>query len=414
MPPDEMSQPLISDPTALLVFFAGFVGLVFLAARSGPFTPLFRYVPPIVWVYLLPVFGTTWGITPNASPLYDWFSSHLLPCSLLLLTMTTDLKAIARLGPYAIAMVLAGTVGIVIGGPLALAVFQSHLAPESWMGLATLAGSWIGGNENMLAIKEGIRCPDSQLGPIIIVDSVVGYGWMTVMIAFSGYQDAIDRRNHAKRAILDELNERLATYQAEHSRPMSLAAFSMILGIGFVGGWLSMRAGDHVPEIGSVFSHYTWGILIVVAAGLALSFTPARRLENEGATAVSYGGLYLLVASMGAKGDLQAVAEAPLLFAVGCLWIMIHVACLAIAARLLRAPCFLFATGSMANVGGVISAPVIAAVYQPALAPVGILMGVLGNIVGTPAGLLCAQLMAWVASAYYGDAAYVDTLPGRQ
>ncbi|MCH2201801.1 MAG: DUF819 family protein [Fuerstiella sp.] len=365
---------------------------------------LFRYIPPIVWIYLLPVFGTTWGITPAESPLYDWCSLHLLPAALLMLTMSTDVKAIARLGPLAIGMLLAGTAGIVVGGPIALAIFQSQLDPQTWKAMGALAGAWIGGGSNMLAIKEGVHCPDDIFSPIIIVDSVVGYGWMTIMIAFSGYQDKVDKWNCADRRILDELNARLAEYKASNARPITLPGFALMLGTGFVGGWVCMWGGNQIPEVGSVLSHYTWGILFVVIVGLVCSFTPVRRIENEGASSVAYGGLYLLVATMGATGNLRAIAEAPLLLLTGAVWIGIHILCLAVAARMLRAPCFLFATGSMGNVGGVISTPVVAGVYHPALAPVGILMGVLGNLVGTPAGLLCAQLMSWVAAAHFGEA----------
>ena len=405
MPLPMIKGPLITDPTELFVLAVGFVACVFLMSRSRAFAPVFRYVPPIVWIYLLPVFATTLGITPAESPLYDWCSQNLLPAALLLLTLSTDLKAIARLGLLAIGMLLAGTLGIVIGGPIALALFQPHLHPETWKGLAALAGSWIGGGSNMLAIKEGVQCPESIFSPMIIVDSVVGYGWMAIMIAFRPYQDAIDRFNGASRAVLDELNERMAKYRADHSRPINLPTFSMMLGTAFVGAWLCMRLGQVLPEFGSVVTHYTWGILLVVAVGLALSFTPARRLENSGASAVAYGGLYVLVATMGAGGDLKAVLDAPLLFAVGVVWIAIHVACLVVATRLFRAPVFLFATGSMGNVGGVISTPVVASVYQPDLAMVGVLMGVLGNIIGTFAGLCCAYLMSLVAQAHFGAAA---------
>ena len=87
--------------------------------------------------------------------------------------------------------------------------------------------------------------------------------------------------------------------------------FSMILGIGFVVGWMCMRLVESMPELGSVMSHYTWGVLLVLIFGLTLSMTPVRGLEFEGASTVGYGGLYLLVATMGAGGDLRAVAEAP-------------------------------------------------------------------------------------------------------
>lgn len=405
--PNPESIALITDPTSLLIFFSGFVALIFLASKSRVFAPLFRYVPPFVWIYLLPVFGTTWGLTPSESPLYDWCTVTLLPAALILLTVSTDLKAIARLGPLALAMVFAGTVGIVIGGPIALALFQSQLHPEMWKGLGALAGSWIGGGSNMLAIKEGLGCPNEIFSPVIIVDSVVGYGWMSIMIAFSGYQSRIDKLNQAHREVLDDLNERLAAYKKANSRPMTLPSFSMILGLGLAGGWCCMRLGEGISSAftggvqaaDSIMSPYTWGVLVVLVVGIGLSFTPARRLESEGASVVGYGGLYILVATMGAGGDLRALQAAPALLFLGIVWITIHAAVLVVALRLLRAPVFLFATGSMANVGGVISTPVIAGVFQPALAPVGILMGVVGNLVGTPAGFLCAWLMQKVAAA---------------
>lgn len=394
--------PMISEPTALFVFFAGFIAVVFLASRSQRLLPIFQYVPPIVWIYLLPVFTTTWGVTPDKSPFYDWCSALLLPSALLLLTLSTDLKAIARLGPMAISMVLAGTAGIVIGGPVALALFQSQLDPETWKGMGALAGSWIGGTSNMMAIKESVQCPQEIFTPMIIIDSVVGYGWMAIMIAMVKYQDTVDRFNRSKREALDDLNQRMAEYQAANARPLSIPSFAMILGIAFVGGFVCMRLGEQLPAIGSIINAYTWGILLVLFVGLALSFTPARRLECEGAPSVAYGGLYLQLAVMGAGGNLNAIREAPLLIAVGAVWIAVHVLVLMIAMRLLRAPVFLLATGSMANVGGVVSTPVVAGVYQPALAPVGVLMGVVGSLVGTPAGLLCAWLMERVAAAHFG------------
>ncbi|MAV37175.1 MAG: hypothetical protein CMJ59_17160 [Planctomycetaceae bacterium] len=319
--------------------------------------------------------------------------------------MSTDLKAIARLGPRACAMLLSGTFGIVVGGPLALALFQSWLDPQAWKGLGALAGFWIGGGSNMMAIKEGVNCPSEVFSPVIIVDSVVGYGWMSVMIALSGYQVVVDRWNRADRRVIEELNLRMATYQKENSVPLTLLSFAMMLGIGFVASWCCMWLGRQIPEWGSVFSEFTYGVLCVVFVGLWLSFTPARRLENEGASAVAYGGLYLMTATMGAAGNLYQILEAPLFLAVGVVWVAFHATCLVVAACLLRAPMFLFVTGSQGNIGGVVSTPVVAGVFQPSLAPVGILMGVLGNIVGTPAGLLCAQLMSWVAHAYFGDAA---------
>jgi uncharacterized membrane protein len=396
-------EALISDPTALVAFFAGFVALLFLAARTPPLDRVFRILPPIVWAYLVPVFFTTAGLTPAESPFYEWTSAVLLPFSLILLILSCDLKALAKLGPAATAMLLAGTAGIVLGGPFALLIFQPFLDPQSWKALGALSGSWIGGLSNMVAIKEGVGASDAGMSPVIIVDSVVGYGWMSILIAFSGHQDRVDRRNRADRTVLDELGERMARIHAENARPMSIPGFAWMLGLGLSFSWFCMRLGERIPEVGSVLSHYTYGILLIVVVGIGLSFTPARRLEHQGASSVAYGGIYLMVTTMGAGGNLRAVLEAPLLLLVGVVWIAVHISFLLVAMRLLRAPVFLFATGSMGNVGGVASAPVVAGVFQPALATVGVLMGVMGNLIGTPAGLICAQLMAWVARAYTGD-----------
>lgn len=399
------SQALIQDPTHLLVFFAAFIGLIFLASKQRHLKPLFKFIPPIVWIYLLPVVGTSLDITPAKSSLYEWCSNILLPASLILLTLSTDIRSIARLGPLALVMLLSGTLGIVLGGPIALAIFQSQLDPETWKSLGALSGSWIGGGSNMIAIKEGVDCPEGLFSPVIIVDSVVGYGWMAIMIALGRQQDRVDQFNQANRQVIIDLNQRLSDYQRAHSRPLTLPCFSMILAVGFVGGWFCMWLGQRMPEIEPVMSHFTWGILIILIVGLFLSLTPVRKLESEGASAVAYGGLYLLVATMGAGGDLREVAKAPLLFAVGIVWMSIHVLVLAVMMRLCKAPMFLFATGSMGNVGGVISTPVVAGIYQRGLAPVGVLMGVVGNLVGTPAGLFCTYLMSKVAMAYFGDAA---------
>lgn len=399
------SHVLIQNPTHLVVFFAGFIGLIFLASNQRYLKPLFKYIPPIVWIYLLPVLGTSLNITPTKSPFYDWCSNILLPASLVLLTLSTDIKSIARLGPMALVMLLSGTAGIVIGGPVALAIFQSHLDPETWKSLGALSGSWIGGGSNMIAIKEGVNCPEGLFSPVIIVDSVVGYGWLAIVIGLGRQQDPVDQFNGANRQVITDLNRLLSDFQAANSRPLTLPFFSMILAVGFVGGWFCMRLGQQLPEIEPVMSHFTWGILIILVMGLLLSLTPVRKLESEGASAVAYGGLYLLVATMGAGGDLREIAKAPLLFVVGVVWISIHVLILAAMMRLCKAPMFLFATGSMGNVGGVISTPVVAGIYQRGLAPVGVLMGVVGNLVGTPAGLFCTYLMSKVAMAYFGDAA---------
>jgi uncharacterized membrane protein len=397
MPP---SDALITEPTSLFAVLAGVLGLVFGLSRIQALEGFFRYLPPVIWAYFVPMFLTTFGITPSASVTYDWMTRYLLPFSLFLLMITVDLPAILRLGPRALAMMVAGTVGIVIGGPVALAVFGPFLPDDAWMGFAALSGSWIGGTANLVAIKESIGAPDSILGPIIVVDTVVGYGWMGVLLFLSAFQDRFDRWVGADTRLIEQVNRRLL--EIDTSRvPIGVPDLTIILGITFAATVIAVWIGDDLlPPLGdpTIISGTTWAVLVVVTVGLALSFTPLRNLERPGASRIGFLALYLLLTSIGARADLAAVVEAPLYLVAGVLWISIHIGILVLVARIIRAPLFFVATGSMANIGGAASAPIVASVYLPAMAPVGLLLAVAGYILGIYAALGCAWLLSLVAS----------------
>ena len=386
---------LITDPMGVFAFLAGIVALVFWLSGTRRLQPLFRVVPPVIFVYFLPMLATTAGITPSSSPLYSWTVPYLLLFALLLLMVSVDVRSILKLGPTALFMVAAGTFGIVIGGPISLMVFGDWLPADAWTGFAALAGSWIGGTANMVAIAESVGTSADAMGPVIVVDTVVGYGWMGILIAMVGLQERFDRtaRTEAMREASRQLEE-----QGDDRRPLTLRDALLMIGLGMAGAVVAERIGGMLPAMGdpTIVSATTWAVLIVVTGGLALSFTPARRIEAAGASHLGYAALYLLLAGIGAKADLRAVLDAPMYLAAGALWIAIHAAVLLAAARLVRAPLFFVATGSMANIGGAVSAPIVAGVYHRVMAPVGLMMAVAGYILGIYGGLACAWLLGMV------------------
>jgi uncharacterized membrane protein len=101
----------------------------------------------------------------------------------------------------------------------------------------------------------------------------------------------------------------------------------------------------------------------------------------------------VLVATIGMKMDLMAIFENPGLFLVGLIWMTIHAILLIGVAKLIKAPFFFMAVGSQANVGGAASAPIVASAFHPSLAPVGVLLAVLGYAVGTYGAWFCGMLM---------------------
>ena len=388
---------LINDPMAVFGFLAAIVALIFWVSELPRFRKIFEVIPPVIYCYFLPMLTTTVGITPSASPLYDWMSSYLLLFALLMLMVSVDLRSVARLGGIALFMVGAGTFGIVIGGPISLLIFRDMLPADAWTGFAALSGSWIGGTANMVAIAEGVGTTPDAMGPVIVVDTVVGYGWMGVLIAMVGLQGRFDRRIRARTDSIEETNARLAAMSRER-QPISLRDAVIMIGLGMACAVAARVLGGRIPPLGdpTIISGTTWAVLIVVTGGLILSFTPLRQLETKGASHLGYTALYLLLAGIGARADLRAVLDAPVYLLAGAVWIAIHVAVLLIAARLVRAPLFFVATGSMANIGGAASAPVVAGVYHRAMAPIGLLMAVVGYILGIYAATVCAWLLGMV------------------
>ncbi len=381
---------LITDPMAVFAYIAAALGIVFWASTLPNLKKFFNIIPPIILAYFVPTLSTTFGITPMASPAYDWMRTYLLPIALLLLMITVDLRAIMRLGPMALIMMVTGTVGIIIGGPIALAVFGTWLPEDAWKGFAALAGSWIGGTANMVAMAESVGTPDSLMGPVIVIDTVVGYGWMGLLLFFSAWQSRFDKWNNAKRGGLEDAQRHLEALQQE-GKPIDLPHLAMIVGLAFAGAVLGVWVGRMIPELGNpkIISHTTWTVLLVVTVGLSLSFTRVRNMEQYGASTVGFAALYLLVGAIGAQADLAAVLETPAFLLAGTLILLV-------VARLIRAPLFFVATGSMANIGGAASAPVVAGIYNPALAPVGVLMGIAGYILGIYGALAAAYLLGMV------------------
>jgi len=392
---------LLNDPMVVFAYLAMLVALIFWVSELPRFKKTFELIPPVIYIYFLPMLSTTAGITPASSPTYEWMTRYLLLFALLLLMISIDLKSVAKLGPVALFMVVAGTVGIVIGGPISLLIFKDFLPADAWTGFAALSGSWIGGTANMVAIAESVGTPESAFGPIIVVDTVVGYGWMGVLLIFAGSQARFDKWIGANTNAIEETNQRLAEMDRDR-HPTTLRDAAVMIGMGMAGsvGAYQLAQTDLFPALGdpTIISKTTWAILLIVTGGLALSFTPLREYEKVGASGLGYTALYLLLAGIGAQADLRAVIQAPVYLAAGAVWIAIHVGVLMVAARLVRAPLFFVATGSMANIGGAASAPVVAGVYHPAMAPVGLLMAVVGYILGIYGALVCAWLLGIVGT----------------
>jgi uncharacterized membrane protein len=404
-------MPITSD-AVILGLLAATLGAIFWTTQSSaPFWQRFyRYVPALVLCYFLPaLYSTTGLIDASNSTLYSIASRFLLPATLVLLTLSIDFPAIARLGPKALIIFLSGTIGVVIGGPIAIMLW-GYLSPstvdgEVWRGMATLAGSWIGGGANQAAMKEVFGVGDNLFGMMVAVDIVVASLWMAFLLYLAGRADAIDAKNGADTRALTALRDQMTRFEAETARMAKLPDLMMIVGVGFGAMGLSHLIGVPLAaafrgnvwaERMSLASDFFWIVVIATTIGVLLSLTPLRKLEGVGASKVGTVLLYVLIASIGMQMDLRAVLTNPGLFGVGATWMLIHGLVIWAVARWLRAPVFYMAVGSQANIGAAASAPVVASAFHPSLAPVGVLLAVLGYALGTYCAWMTGHLMRMI------------------
>jgi len=412
MPTEETIEgALLSDPMQVLAVLLGFLAVLFWLNAHKQFGKIFSVVPLLVFAYFVPTLLSNTGLIPLESPLYDFVKSYLLPASLLLLTLSVDIKGILKLGRNAVFMFLGATATIVIAGPIALFLCQGLIPAENmdqaWRGLSALAGSWIGGGANMIALQTHAGAGSDIMGAIIVVDVAVANVWMAVLLWFAGREKKADAAIGADRASLDDVRERVADYEAAVSRPTDLGSLLMISALG-LGGSVLARAMSadldiwveaHMPGLGGFINGFTWIVLLVSVFGLLLSFTPMRRLEGVGASKIGSVFLYLLVATIGAKAEFSKVMQPENLglVVVGAVWMFIHAILMLGLRRYLKAPIFFLAVGSKANIGGAASAPVVAGAFHPALAPVGALLAIAGYLLGTIAALASSWMLKLVA-----------------
>ncbi|MCF7833234.1 MAG: DUF819 family protein [Candidatus Marinimicrobia bacterium] len=393
-----MEGVLIKDQFGLLAILMIIPAVIYAINHHTKWgNKFFGIVPPLVFAYFIPTILTSLGIIPDSSPIYTQIKRFVLPASLLLLTLAIDIKGILKLGSKALIMFLTGTLGIVIGGPISLLIFKNALPPDIWKGMAALAGSWIGGGANFIAIGQSVGTTETMLGIMVIVDVLAANILTGLLFFLAGRSDKIDKKMGADNSAIIELQNKVISFQKKTTRITTVTDYFIMLALAFGCSYIAYLLGNALPNIGDIISHSTWKVIIITTMGVGLSFTPIKNYEGAGASKLGTVMLYLLIGVIGASANLKAVMEYPALFGMGLTWLAIHLLILFVVMKLIKAPLFFMAVGSQANVGGAASAPIVASAFHPALASVGVMLGIAGYVLGTYAALLCAKLLLLVS-----------------
>lgn len=414
-------DPLIANDAVVLGILLVVLAVIFVTSDSEHpvLKKFYTYVPPLLLCYFIPglLHWPLGLISGDGSQLYFVASRYLLPASLILLCLSIDFKGILKLGNKALIMFAVATISIILGGPISLFLvlkFAPGLinvdADELWRGLSTVAGSWIGGGANQTAMREIFNVSDRIFASMVVVDIVVANIWMGFLLYGANITKRIDGWLKSDVSAIDDLKKRVEDYRASVQRHATTTDLFVLMAVAFGGTALAHFGSDIITPImesksewlsrmrlNSLTSGFFWLIVIATTVGLLLSVTKAKKLEGVGASRWGSVYIYLLVATIGMQMNLRDAFDNLGLFAIGAGWMIIHVILLLLVARWIKAPFFFVAVGSQANVGGAASAPIVASAFSPALAPVGVLMAVLGYAMGTYGGIICALLMQAVS-----------------
>ncbi|MCT4641780.1 MAG: DUF819 family protein [Bacteriovoracaceae bacterium] len=411
---------LFTNDAIILGILFTVLGLIFYTSelKGGFWQKFYRYIPSLLLCYFIPGFLNTFGVIDgHHSKLYFVASRYLLPACLVLLTLSVDLKGILRLGPKAIIIFLTGSIGIIIGGPIAILIVK-NLFPniiegldvnELWRGMTTVAGSWIGGGANQASMKEVFSVEDKVFSIMVVIDVLVASMWMAVLLFLAPKAREFDNKTGADTKAIEQLKQKMESFSKKVSTIPTTTNLMIICAIAFGVTAFSHFIADNIapfikvnyPALAkfSLTSKFFWLIVIATTIGVSLSFTKARKLEGYGASKLANIFLYVLIASIGMHMNVFEILKWPGAFLIGLIWMFIHALLMLIVGKLIKAPLFFIAVGSQANVGGAASAPVVASVFHHSLAPVGVLLAVLGYVIGTYGAWICGQLMR-IAAQY--------------
>lgn len=384
-----MTEAFITNPVGILTVLTGVSALFFFLEKQTRWK-LFNYFPPLLFIYAVPLILSNTKVIAGKSEVYGWMGDVILPLFLTVMLLDVDVRRAFKTMGKGIFVLLFGTLGVVIGAPIAYFLVKGGLEPETWKGFGALAGSWIGGTGNMAAVSEGLKTSGSDFGLAVLADNLVYIVWLPIMLGSKNLAKWFNKFTKVSEKRLKQMEVEAKALDMEKGK-MEMRHILYLLFLGLLNAWVSSFLSGFLPKVPPVFTAGTWKILLVTTFGISLSFTPAKKIPGSHALAMAL--VYLFVANMGAKAEVGGLAQKAVWFVMGAfVWIFIHGFFCVLGAKIFRVDVHTTAIASAANIGGAASAPVVAAYHNEFLVPVSILMALIGYAIGN----YCAFITAWL------------------
>ncbi|MDX1295919.1 MAG: DUF819 family protein, partial [Sulfurimonadaceae bacterium] len=309
--------------------------------------------------------------------------NNLLPAMLFLMMLQVDLSHFFKLGRP---LLLAYGSAVLSLGLAFIAVFWLFGFNLEESGLfAALCGSWMGGTANMLAIGGALEVSENMMGFAFVTDAVNYTFWVIMLLALVKAAPWFNRFSGAI-ASHERLEDLGCACNVGPKRYWVLVIISLIV------AWLCQVSSSYLGGLSTT----TWMVLIATLLGLTGSYTPLGKMNGSGEIASTM--LLLLVALIGSRADFTGWESVPYYLLAGFVILTIHGLAMVAAARVFKLDLFSIGVASLANIGGVASAPILAAAYSRSLIGIAVLMAVMGYLSGTFGGLIVGYTLQRIAA----------------
>lgn len=376
---------MIASPLLYLLSLAFLVALImFVEQRSR--LKLFQFLPAVVMIYLLSMALASFGAFAQNEAIdavYENAKKYLLPAMLFLMLLQVDIRDFFKLGKSLLIAYALAIFSIVFGFVTVSWAFSFDADMAGAFG--ALLGSWTGGMANMVAVGTALGVSQEAFGYALIVDSVNYTIWMMFLLFLTPFAHAFNNftASHAQMAKLEAFN-RVPLAQKKR--------YGLLL---FLSALVSMSVHFLAASGFEILNYTTTTVILATVLGILGSFTKLKTIN--GSSLIGSVMLFMLIALIGSKALFENFSGVGVYVFAGFCILVIHTLMMVVGAKVFKLDLFSIAVASLANIGGVASASILAATYNKALVGVGVLMAVMGFIIGTFVGLMVGNFLIWMA-----------------
>lgn len=375
---------MISSPL-LYLFIVVFIAIGWSSLEKKTSLKVFKFIPAVVMIYAFSMFLASMGVfeyNESINNIYTFTKTNLLPAMLFLMLLRIDFSHFFKLGKSLIIAYVLALVSLSIAFIAVAIVFEFEKDMASAFG--ALAGSWMGGTANMIAVGSALEVSQEAFGYALIVDSVNYTLWVMLLLFLVPFAHVFNRFTQS-----DENVAYLAVLEPACTK--GAPRYYILLFLGFMVSFISQVIAENFVILNTTTSI----VLFASLFGVLGSLTKLRDLNGSSEVATTM--LYIIIALIGSKAVFDSFSDVGIYVVAGFVVLLIHAFIMILGAKIFRLDLFSVAVASLSNIGGVASAPILAAAYNKSLVSVGVLMAIMGYLIGTFGGLAIGNILIGLA-----------------